>query len=569
MYSYIRNQVEDYLPEVLTGEARKLATPIATALGGAAAASVFNSFSPLDIDPYTTGIGLGAALATPEKSIYQTGGRVALGLEGAKYLYNLVTNGQDVGNAPVIPASLALGSLGYRYLDRNKVANSVAQNSSTQDYSNQDLGRTALPFSPEDVMNGATSNPTPPPNQPKPRGRPRKKTQGGNVVAQNPSTEQVNRTADTVTPEDIINAATSTQQPVQAPTPPVTTPKRNKPPGARRSKVAQNTSAGELANETPRDTSIAPIVQDIISTPASIPESGAMSNVSNINSIKASPSSSIVKASPEDTLRRNLSLATALNPKKVAMILNPEIKEYDSKRFVEMMSQEGLSPEYLNKLVFPSELIKQYDGIDYVYNPHSLPVHMDHFNINGWSQYGNTIAIQPSRLSKGTDSRGSSQLVKMGLVPDGTIHPNVMKLSRDVVEKALYDPRFKDNPLPAPFGYWDKATNMNYPSELDIDQDKLQKLYQSMNNGINGANGMNIPISTANPANSIMPVKYTQPSENLDRLSITEMSRDIPTRLANDINVADFFGGRRSPRDSKDAQGNAYRKAIFDFKEDR
>jgi hypothetical protein len=506
MYSYIRNQVEDYLPEALTGEARKLATPIATALGGAAAASVFNSFSPLDIDPYTTGIGVGAALATPGKSIYETGGRVALGLEGAKYLYNLVTNGQDVGNAPIIPATLALGSLGYRYLDKNRIAKaeSAAMGSNSTNGFNE-----------------------------------------VNITKSDSSTPSVNRVADPVTPEEVIKVATSTQQPVQAPAPPVTTPKRNKPPRARRSKVAQNTSAGELANETPRDTSIAPIVQDIISTPASIPESGAMSNVSNINSIKASPSSSIVKASPEDTLRRNLSLATALNPKKVAMILNPEIKEYDSKRFVEMMSQEGLSPEYLSKLVFPSELIKQVDGIDYVYNPSSLPVHMDHFNIFGSKQYGNTIAIQPSKLSKST-----SQLVKMGLVPDGALHPNVMPFDRKVLEKALYDPTFMDNPLPAPFGYFDKATNMQYPSELDIDQDKLQKLYQSMNNGV-------------------MPVKYTQPSENLDRLSISEMSRDIPTRLANDINVADFFGGRRSPRDSKDAQGNAYRKAIFDFKEDR
>lgn len=184
-------------------------------------------------------------------------------------------------------------------------------------------------------------------------------------------------------------------------------------------------------------------------------------------------------AEPINYLERNLAKATRLDPTRVESLINPQSLSH-SPKFVEQLSQEGLSDKYLSSLAFPEDVVREHlesgviDRMPPIYNSHNLAIHRDEFVSNPHKLNSEMLVIQPSKLG-----RGNSYLVDSGYVPDGTKHPNVMTSSINSLER-MASPNYSPTPEDKGFFAYNKAEGRHYPTELGYDYNHAQQIYNSL-----------------------------------------------------------------------------------------
>lgn len=178
--------------------------------------------------------------------------------------------------------------------------------------------------------------------------------------------------------------------------------------------------------------------------------------------------SPVIEIPQIDYLSQNLSKASRLDAARVQSLTNPQSTSY-SPKFIEQLSQEGLSDNYLNSLSFPEDLIG--DAKTPIYNPHNLAIHRDEFMTNPHKLGAEMLVVQPSKLGK-----GKSYLVDSGYVPDGAKHPNVMTSSLDSLRR-MASPEYRVTPDDKGFFIYDRGNYL--PTELGYDYNHAQQILNS------------------------------------------------------------------------------------------
>ena len=170
-YSYLRPRIAQLIPS-FTEEQLNTALPLGVAAVSGLGGIGYNAVAPLDLDPVGVAIGTGLALGAKPRSPYNYLGMGALGLEGARYINNAFTEGNDANPNPLIALGLGAGAIGLREGLKTGVINL------------QDLGFGG------DIATAPPKPPKTPPSPSSPKPKPRV-AKDGNEAPANPSTGQV------------------------------------------------------------------------------------------------------------------------------------------------------------------------------------------------------------------------------------------------------------------------------------------------------------------------------------------------------------------------------------------
>jgi len=150
-----------------------------------------------------------------------------------------------------------------------------------------------------------------------------------------------------------------------------------------------------------------------------------------------------------------------LNKDRARQYADPASPEYKPD-FVKMITQDGLSDDFRKNLAFTDDVVKSHyagSGVPapVVLDPVGMPILMDSFNHVPHKLNSDVLVMRSSRLAGG---EGKSRLVNSGIVPEGTLYPNMVTSTPQSLQRIAQgkrptpqDPGFyvgKDQVLDAP-----------------------------------------------------------------------------------------------------------------------
>jgi hypothetical protein len=388
-YNYIRSQVGRVAK---LGEDHHLLNPLtlgAIGIGAGGASMLFDAASPIDVDPLA--MAAGSAMSASRDPFTKTLGRVALGLEGGRFLNNAFNGDHpDIQANPLIGLGLAGAAYGTRYAKGLGLVHEGFPFSESPT-------RIATP----DVNSTPNVEQTPKPSTTKTSTKTRIATKVAETPAQPVQQTQPKQTFRERYYQHIAGIPAEGRS-----------PKRIDIEDAPSGRIAQSTEA----------------VNNLVdsSTTLGIPPVAPSMGIDVQPTHTATPLVQQVFESINPPLERNI---------KIVEKNNPNIRE-DVTRFPKLEQQlsQEVSEDYLNNLIRPHTLIeKLFENVDpslgrpVVYNSDGLLVHKHAFSVDELSEnklLTDALAVLPSQLVA-----GKSHLVDSGKVPHGTYHPNIVGIT--------------------------------------------------------------------------------------------------------------------------------------------